>query len=49
MSPEEAIGKFVSFELMIKGSKKIIRLLHTRCATRCIQSNGGEERRVYVK
>jgi hypothetical protein len=24
MSPEEAIGKFVSFELMIKGSKKII-------------------------
>jgi hypothetical protein len=24
MSPEEVIGKFVSFELMIKGSKKII-------------------------
>jgi hypothetical protein len=26
MSPEEVIGKFVSFELMIKGSKKIINL-----------------------
>ena len=26
MSPEEVIGKFVSFELMIKGSKKIIEL-----------------------
>jgi hypothetical protein len=26
MSPEEAIGKFVSFELMIKGSKQIINL-----------------------
>jgi hypothetical protein len=25
MSPEEVIGKFVSFELMIKGSKKIIK------------------------
>jgi hypothetical protein len=25
MSPEEVIGKFVSFELMIKGSKKIIQ------------------------
>jgi hypothetical protein len=24
MSPEKVIGKFVSFELMIKGSKKII-------------------------
>ena len=24
MFPEEVIGKFVSFELMIKGSKKII-------------------------
>jgi hypothetical protein len=24
MSPEEVIGKFVSFELMVKGSKKII-------------------------
>ena len=24
LSPEEVIGKFVSFELMIKGSKKII-------------------------
>jgi hypothetical protein len=26
MSPEEAIGKFVSFELMIKGSKQIVNL-----------------------
>ena len=25
MSPEEDIGKFVSFELMIKGSKQIIK------------------------
>jgi hypothetical protein len=25
MSPEEVIGKFVSFELMIKGTKKIIK------------------------
>jgi hypothetical protein len=42
MSPEEVIGKFVSFELMIKGSKQIIE-------RRRIQSDGGEERRVYVK
>jgi hypothetical protein len=26
MAPEEVIGNFVSFELMIKGSKKIIEL-----------------------
>jgi hypothetical protein len=26
MSPEEVIGKFVSFELMIKGSKHIVNL-----------------------
>jgi hypothetical protein len=34
MSPEEVIGKFVSFELMIKGSKKIIEQApppHPRC------------------
>jgi hypothetical protein len=52
MSPEEVIGKFVSFELMIKGSKtnhRARRHLHTRGATRRIQSDGGEERRVYVK
>jgi hypothetical protein len=24
MSPEEVIGKFVSFELMVKGSKQIV-------------------------
>jgi hypothetical protein len=26
MSPKEVIGKFVSFELMIKGSKQIVNL-----------------------
>jgi hypothetical protein len=34
MSPEEVIGKFVSFELMIKGSKQImseVPLPHPRC------------------
>jgi hypothetical protein len=34
MSPEEVIGKFVSFELMIKGSKQIIEPApppHSRC------------------
>jgi hypothetical protein len=52
MSPEEVIGKFVSFELMIKGSKQIVEqgdTLHTRGATHRIQSDGGEERRVYIK
>jgi hypothetical protein len=54
MSPEEVIGKFVSFELMIKGSKHIVDLgarrhLHTRGATRRIQSDGREERKVYIK
>jgi hypothetical protein len=42
MSPEEVIGKFMSFELMIKGSKKNRRArrhLHTRGATRRIQSD----------
>jgi hypothetical protein len=52
MSPEEVIGKLVSFELMIKCSKtnhQVRRHLHTRGATRRIQSDGGEERRIYVK
>jgi hypothetical protein len=54
MSPKEVIGKFVSFELMIKGSKTHRRLgarrhLHTRGATRRIQSDGRKERRVYIK
>jgi hypothetical protein len=54
MSPEEVIGKFVSFELMIKGSKHIVDLeqgsnLYTRGATRRIQCDGGKERRVYIK
>jgi hypothetical protein len=31
MSPEEVIGKFVSFELMIKGSKHIVNL--EQCGT----------------
>ena len=26
MSPEEVIGKFVSFELMVKDSKRIVNL-----------------------
>jgi hypothetical protein len=26
MSPKEVIGKFVSFELMVKGSKQIVNL-----------------------
>jgi hypothetical protein len=30
MSPEEVIGKFVSFELMIKDSKHIVNLLHSK-------------------
>ncbi len=41
MSPEEVIGKFVSFELMIKGSKKIIEQGDS--------SNGGKEGGVYIK
>jgi hypothetical protein len=54
MSREEVIGKFVSFELIIKGSKHIVDLgarrhLHTRGATRRIQSDGREERKVYIK
>jgi hypothetical protein len=54
MSLEEVIIKFVSFELMIKGFKHIVDLekggtLHTRGATHRIQSNGREERRVYIK
>jgi hypothetical protein len=53
MSPEDVIGKFVSFELMIKGSKHIVDLeqggTSTRGATRRIQSDGREEKRVYIK
>jgi hypothetical protein len=48
MSSEEVIGKFVSFELMIKDSITYCQLgarchLYTRDATRCIQSNGRKE------
>jgi hypothetical protein len=52
MSPEEVIGKCVSFELMIKGSKQIIERGTTstpEVQPRRIQSDGGEERRVYIK
>jgi hypothetical protein len=54
MFPEEVIGKFVSFELMIKGSKQNSQLgarrhLHAQGATCRIQSDGGEEIRVYIK
>jgi hypothetical protein len=55
MSLEEVIGKFVSFELMIKDSKYIVNLeqgarhLHTRGATRCIQSDGRREEGIYTK
>jgi hypothetical protein len=52
MTPEEVIGNFVSFELMIKGSKKINELdgpLHIRSTTGCIQGNRGEEGGIYIK
>ena len=53
MSPKEVISKFVSFELMIKDSNTsqlgARRHLHTRGATRRIQSDGREERGVYTK
>jgi hypothetical protein len=50
MSPEEVIGKFASFELMIKGSKQIIERGATSTPKVCrVQSDEGEERRVYVK
>jgi hypothetical protein len=54
MSPEEVIGKFVSFELMIKGSKQIVNLEQGGTSTPEVQpvafkSDGGEERRVYIK
>jgi hypothetical protein len=53
MSPKEVIVKFISFELMIKDSKHIVQLgarrhLHTRGATRLIQSDGRREG-VYTK
>jgi hypothetical protein len=53
MSPEEVIGKFVSFELMIKGSKKIIEQvathLNTQGATRRIQGDGRRKEILYTK
>jgi hypothetical protein len=54
MSHEEVIGKFVSFELMIKDSEHIVNLgarrhLYTQGATHCIQSNKRKEGGVYTK
>jgi hypothetical protein len=52
MSPEEVIGKFVTFELMIKGSNKIIEQGASSVPEAqlvAFQSNGGEERRLYTK
>jgi hypothetical protein len=37
MSPEEVIGKFVSFELMIKGSKQIVNLEQGSTSTTEVQ------------
>jgi hypothetical protein len=37
MSPEEVIGKFVSFELMIKGSKQIVNLKQGNTSTPEVQ------------
>jgi hypothetical protein len=37
MSPEEVIGKFVSFELMIKGSKQIVNLEQGTTSTPKVQ------------
>jgi hypothetical protein len=52
MSLEEVIGKFVSFELMIKDSKHIVNSEQGATSTpecnRCIQSNGRREG-VYFK
>jgi hypothetical protein len=48
MSPEEVIGKFVSFELF-QTNHRARRHLHTRGATRRLQSDGGEEGRVYIE
>jgi hypothetical protein len=52
MSPEEVIGKFVSFELMVKDSTHC-QLgerchLHTQSTTRCIQGNGRKEGGAYT-
>jgi hypothetical protein len=54
MSTEEVIGMFVSFELMIKGSKHIVNLEQGATSTpevqpSCVQSNRGKEGRVYTE
>jgi hypothetical protein len=52
MSPEEVIGKFVRIDdqrLQTNRQLGARRHLHTRGATLRIQSDGGEERRVYIK
>jgi hypothetical protein len=54
MSPEKVIGKFVSFELMIKGSKHIVELEQGGTSTPEVQpvafkATEKKERRVYIK
>jgi hypothetical protein len=45
MSPEEVIGKFVSFELMIKGSKKIIEQDTSTLETQPVAFKAMEEKK----
>jgi hypothetical protein len=45
MSPEEVIGKFVSFELMIKGSKKIIEQGATSTSVQLVAFKATEEKK----
>jgi hypothetical protein len=54
MSPEEVIGKFVSFELMIKDSKHIVNLEQGTTSTPEVQpvafkTNVRKEGGVYTK
>jgi hypothetical protein len=54
MSPEEVIGKFVSFEIMIKDSKHIVNLEQGATSTPEVQpvafkSDGRREEGVYTK
>jgi hypothetical protein len=50
MSPKEVIGNFVSFELMIKGSKKIIELDGPSTPeAQPVAFKATEEKGVYIK
>jgi hypothetical protein len=54
MSPEEVIGKFVSFELMIKDSKHIVNLEQGTTSTPkmkpvAFKATEEKEGRVYIK